>query len=607
MDFVMDLQLFGGGESTTTSREIPDQTANEAALEKYLLQMGSLGGNMAPYAYQAFAGSLNDVFTPNFNSLYNEYVNRTDNNQQAYSDYLNKAMETYQGATDSYSDLMNGALRMYKEDTNNLLGEYHNRMDNYLSDYANRENQYLSELQDKENSAVSDYLGREKSALNQYEGGAAQHLGQYEGAMGSAKSAYDTGVAKRSSAWDDLVNGVLPSQYATNRQAALDADLRGTVGSAVNDLANRGVINSSVGNKALGDISQNAADTLAKMYNTDLNTEASLLGQDRSNVRSDYDVAAGNAGSLYGAQSETDSSLYGNRTGSARSMYGNETDSARSLYGNQANAARSVYGNQVGNANSQFENYNQANQQKYANSSDAYTNEIGQYANMLQSKADNVNSWLNNVNGANQDLYNGAISGQAASLQVPSQYLSYAGTLSQPTENLYNTMYSGRMGTGSTTTTKDDGGAGMFGAIGSLGAAAIMCFTGDTLVTTPDGYKAIRDIEVGDKVLSVNNGEIVPKKVKSLSMPQERPIVNVYFENGTVWHTTAGQRYFDGRHFCYCGECARPALVLNGTPSAIRCTVETDAREVVYDITLEGFAGENVFFANDVAAEGFGE
>jgi hypothetical protein len=27
----------------------------------------------------------------------------------------------------------------------------------------------------------------------------------------------------------------------------------------------------------------------------------------------------------------------------------------------------------------------------------------------------------------------------------------------------------------------------------------------------------------------------------------------------------------------------------------------------VYDIRLEGFKGENVFFANDVAAEGFGE
>jgi hypothetical protein len=46
MDFVFDLQRFGfgGGESSTTSREIPDQSANEAALERYLLQGGSLGG-----------------------------------------------------------------------------------------------------------------------------------------------------------------------------------------------------------------------------------------------------------------------------------------------------------------------------------------------------------------------------------------------------------------------------------------------------------------------------------------------------------------------------------------------------------------------------------
>lgn len=542
MDFYFDLQLFGGGgESTTTSREIPAQSANEMALENFLLDSASLGGNMAPYAYQAFAGSLGNAFLPNYNDWYNELVRRNDGNQSAYTDYAAKAMDDYSAVNDEYWRLMNGAQDEFKRNTNDLLGKYTNRMDNYLGDYTDSERQALS---------------------------------QYEGDMGTAKSNYDTAVGKRQSAWDDLVNGVLPSQYATNRQAALNADLKGTMGSAINNLASRGVINSSVGNRAMDDISQSASDTLAKRYADDLSLEASLLGQDRANIRSDYDVASGNAGNLYTS-----------RTGSARSIYGNSSD----------------------NANSQFGNYLQTYQKQYDNSADAYNRAMQSYGDLYKTRSSTAGDWLNNVNKTNDNLFDAAIKGQAASLDVPSQMLSYAGTLSTPTSNLYNTMYSGRMGTGSTTTTKDDGGAGMWSAVGGLGAAAIQCFHGNTLVTTPKGYKAIRNVQVGDEVLSVHEGEIVPKKVVAVIGPTRQAIIDVYFENGTVWHTTKGQRYFDGTHFGYVEHEGEPALVYNGNKTHILEVRETGKTAMVYDLTLEGFAGENVFFANDVAAEGFGD
>lgn len=542
MDFRFDLQLFGGGgESSTTSREIPDQTANEKALESFLLNGGSLGGNMAPYAYQAFAGSLGDTFLPNYNDLYNELVRRSDGNQQAYTDYAAKAMDDYSAANDEYWRLMNGAQNEFKTNTNNLLGEYNRRMDGYLGDYT----------------------GAEQSALD-----------QYEGAMGSAKGNYDAAVGRRQSAWDDLVNGVLPSQYASNRQAALNADLKGTMGSAINNLASRGVINSGVGNKAMDDISQSASDTLAKRYADDLQLEASLLGQDRSNARSDYDVASGNAGNLYA-----------NRTGSARS----------------------IYDNSASNANGQFGNYLQTYQSQYGNSTDAYNRAIQSYGDVYKTRANTAGDWLNNANQTNNNLFDSAIKGQAASLDVPSTMLGYAGQLTSPVSNLYNTMYSGRMGTGSTTTTQSDGGSGMWSAVGGLGAAAIMCFHGNTLVTTPKGYKAIRNVQVGDEVLSVHEGEIVPKKVTAVVGPTRQTIIDVYFENGTVWHTTKGQRYFDGTHFGYVEHEGEPALVYNGNKTHILEVRESGKTAMVYDLTLEGFAGENVFFANDVAAEGFGD
>jgi hypothetical protein len=477
MDFVFDLQLFGfgGGESSTTSREIPEQSANEKALENYLLQSGSLGGNMAPYAYQAFAGSLNDVFTPNFNSLFKQYTNRTDNARGAYTDY--------------YQDIQDAL----KANTNT---------------YWRRSKQNLSDYQSKMDSALADY--------NQKQG-------------------------QRSSLWDDLVNGVLPDSYAANRQAALNADLKGTVGSAINSLASRGVVNSGVGNKALDDISQSASDTLAKRYADDLALQASLLGQDRANTLANYETNAGNA-------------------------------------------------------NNQF-----------TNAQNMYNSAISTYNDMYKTKNSANDNWFNNVNSANNNLWNGAISGQNASLQVPTQYLSYAGTLSTPTENLYNTMYSGRMGTGSTTTTKDDGGAGAMGAIGSLGAAAIMCFEGDTLVTTPAGYKYIRDIHAGDEVLSVKDGEIVAKVVKSVTEPIEKEIIDVVFENGQVWHTTRGQRYYGGTHFHFVEGGKSPVMVLDGEPTRVLKVVYSGRKAFVYDIRVEGFKGENVFFANDVGAEGFGE
>jgi hypothetical protein len=105
----------------------------------------------------------------------------------------------------------------------------------------------------------------------------------------------------------------------------------------------------------------------------------------------------------------------------------------------------------------------------------------------------------------------------------------------------------------------------------------------------------------------VHNGKIVHKKVCHVTEPESRVVDDVYWDNGTVWHCTPGQRYFDGRHFVYIGNRHIPAMVHNGEPTRLLRVETTDRHELVYDITLEGFAGENVFFANDVAAEGFGD
>ncbi|RGS72005.1 Hint domain-containing protein [Mitsuokella sp. AF21-1AC] len=307
--------------------------------------------------------------------------------------------------------------------------------------------------------------------------------GDYNGTMGRVSSGYN-----------DLLAGNLPSQFADARRKALNDDLQATVGSSVNNLAGRGVINSSVMSKALDDISEDAASQLAKSYASDLGTYSGLLGSTASN--------------------------------------------------------------------------------------------------------------------ANQVLAGNQLAQQASETPTNSLF-DYAAALANPASNMYNTMYSGRMGTGSTSTTTSGGnGNGIWSTIGTLGTAFILCFAGDTLVTTPDGYAKIRDIRPGDMVLSLDeDNEVTPKRVASITGGHLRDIVDVYFGDGTTWHTTARQRYFDGKHFASIDSAHHPrAVVFQGNPvEVLGVERDTGRKELVYDLTLEGPAERNIFFANDVAAEGMGD
>lgn len=299
---------------------------------------------------------------------------------------------------------------------------------------------------------------------------------------------YNKSMADVTSGYTDLANGELPSVYAAARQKALNSDLTGTVGSAISSLANRGIVNSSITNSALNNISQDASNTLAKNYTADLETESGLLNS-------------------------------------------------------RANAASNIIANNA--------------------------------------------------------------TAQAASYVPASTLYGYASQLATPAQNMYNTMYSGRMGSGSTSTSQsgNDGGSSTWGIAGSLGSAAIMCFTADTLVTTPNGYKPIKDITVGDEVLSIEDGDIVTKKVTKVNPSHWMPIVDLMFDNGTIWHTTASQRYYNGTHFSYIDYPGK-AVVFHGQPSKTISLRYAGREELVYDFAVDG---TNVFFANDVAAEGYGD
>lgn len=131
------------------------------------------------------------------------------------------------------------------------------------------------------------------------------------------------------------------------------------------------------------------------------------------------------------------------------------------------------------------------------------------------------------------------------------------------------------------------------------------CFSGDSLVSTPSGTRAIRDVRPGDEVISLDqDGNQRVAKVTDVIEPYEMPIVEVTFTDGHKWNTTNTQWFYCGgdEYASVMDDQGKKALTLEGGKAGVRSVVETGRNEPVYDFVVEGL---NVMFVNGVAAEGF--
>lgn len=79
-----------------------------------------------------------------------------------------------------------------------------------------------------------------------------------------------------------LTKGIIPSAYQKNFEKSIASGVENTMGTALDSLASRGVLSSSVTSKALDDISQNIADTSAQNYLNNISTLNGLYGQQAS-------------------------------------------------------------------------------------------------------------------------------------------------------------------------------------------------------------------------------------------------------------------------------------------------------------------------------------
>ena len=77
----------------------------------------------------------------------------------------------------------------------------------------------------------------------------------------------------------DLTQGKLPDSYTQNMTDAIASGVENTMGTALDSLASRGVLSSSVTTQAMNDISKNISDTMAQQYLNNISTLNGLYGQ----------------------------------------------------------------------------------------------------------------------------------------------------------------------------------------------------------------------------------------------------------------------------------------------------------------------------------------
>ena len=169
----------------------------------------------------------------------------------------------------NYSEaVMPNALRL-NDTARDLLWE---SLGSTQVDFTKLNNQAQNQINGATNG-MQGLIGSNDTATNSANGA----LSTYSPQFATAADATNTQLA-------GLANGVLPAGYQENMQKAISSTLENTMGSTLNNLGQRGVLNSSVTGSAMNDISKNAADAVAQQYNNNINTVSGLAQQQLGNT-----------------------------------------------------------------------------------------------------------------------------------------------------------------------------------------------------------------------------------------------------------------------------------------------------------------------------------
>ena len=136
----------------------------------------------------------------------------------------------------------------------------------------------------------------------------------------------------------------------------------------------------------------------------------------------------------------------------------------------------------------------------------------------------------------------------------------------------------------------------------------VRCFACDSEVAVPGGIKLIKDLKVGDKVITLDaSGKEIVGVVTEVMKPSEEEIVEVTFSDGTLWRTTESQTlYLAHKQNCMVKFAkGKKALLRNGGTVTVLDVKYTGKHETVYDVLVGDEKDENVFYVSGIATEGY--
>lgn len=392
---------------------------------------------------------------------------------------------------------------------------------------------------------VQNGVAGANNANNGYIGGIGNAMQTYQEGNKYLDSDYQKAMADNAGIMSGLLSGDLPSAYAQNRQKALQSDLDATMGNTLSALADRGIINSSVANQSMNDISKNAANALAANYTSDMGTAANLANSAYNNRLNGLNGRAGLLSDLYSGE------LSG--IGQQAGLTGNNVSNIL----NGANAQGSLAGQQASLANQPIDT---------------------------------------------------AAAAQSDAASTPLNYFSAAIGLQNPNLSLYDSMSGHRYAVatpGQTYVKQGSGGwfGNLLGTAANSAAAYYACFPAGTLVST--GYEdvPIEKMREGDTVVIQGGHMARVKKVHDMGEQMTYNVETVPSIDGTIRKvTTTPTEVFltpEGR---------KPLSALKAgmkvwTVDSFRrlAHVTKNKAERVYELELDDDSA--LFYANGFAAE----
>jgi len=195
-------------------------------------------------------------------------------------------------------------------------------------------------LIDEQFSRQSNIYGQQDAIGKQQDAVLAQQ-GDVYGRQSGLLDRLDDIYGQQSSALENwnrmLATGEIAPELYSNMMGGIQKGLNESVGSTLNSLGNRGVLNSSVTTQGLNNLTRNAADSMQRGYSDLWNSSMSNLG----NIYNSLGQTYGNVNSTYNSLGQTYNNL-GQTYNNLNNRFGNLTGMYSAIGNNYNNAANTI-------------------------------------------------------------------------------------------------------------------------------------------------------------------------------------------------------------------------------------------------------------------------